>query len=196
MSNQIEQLITETLPDVDVDSVLSSLNKGQMSELVRLSLETERRKQQELIRYYKPYDDRGYQLDFHKSLKKRRGVLGSNRSGKTTVDVAECEWWATGTHPYRETPEPPIRIRVCCTDFKRGILKVMIPKFQEFVIRENLRGKSWDTAFSKEEMTFYWENGSFVEFMSYDQDVEKFGGVSRHLIIEDEPSPEEIHGEN
>lgn len=195
-TNQLEQLITENLPDVDVDSVLSSLNKGQMAELVRLSLETERRKKQELIRYYKPYADTGYQLDFHRSLKKRRGVLGSNRSGKTTVDVAEVDWWATGTHPYRETPPPPVRIRVCCTDFKSGIEKVMIPKFQEFVIRERLRGKSWESAYSKEQRTLYYENGSFVEFMSYDQDVEKFGGTSRHLIIEDEPSPYEIHNEN
>jgi phage terminase large subunit-like protein len=186
----------QTLP-LDENQIQKLLDQGVdrrgLEELVNIGQELSRRKTQENIRYYQPF---AHQLAAHRSPAKIRLCLGGNRSGKTTFDVAETCWYATQTHPYRKTPKPPVRMRICCTDFNSGIEKVMIPKFQEFVMREDLKGGSWETAYSKEKRTLYWNNDSFAEFMSYDQDVEKFGGTSRHLIIEDEPAPVDIHNEN
>lgn len=193
----IQSLVADQVSSgLDVDQILAKLGKRGRLELARGRVEEERRRIEERIRYYEPFDYTGGQLDAHRSTKKVRLIVAPNRSGKTTFDVAEVCFWATGTHPYRETPKPPVRMRVCCTDFLNGIEKVMIPTFKEFVKREDLRGGSWELAYSKEQRTLNWSNGSFVEFMSYDQEVGKFGGVKRHLIIEDEPAPQDIHGEN
>lgn len=192
----VEKLSSGLTDEELADEILVDLGKQGRRGLAVDQLEKERMHKEEGIRYYEPFDYPGGQLDFHKSDKKERLVISSNRGGKTTADVAEAVWWATGTHPYLKTPKPPVRIRVCCTDFLNGIEKVMIPMFKEFVIREDLRGGSWETAYSKEQRTLNWKNNSFVEMMSYDQDVEKFGGVKRDLVIEDEPSPFNIHDEN
>ena len=177
-----------------------------LEQLGLVRVEKQRRRIEEQIRFYGtdlPFFSDGRSMSFfvhqekgHRSLAKTRVCIGSNRSGKTTFEVAEMCWYATRTHPFRKTPRPPVRMRFCCTDFRNGIEKVAIPKFQEFVRREDLKGGSWETAYSKDNYTLYWRNGSFVEFMSYDQDVTKFGGASRHLIIDDEPVPIEIHMEN
>lgn len=198
--SSVAELVASGLTDEQIaeeitNEILSGSDK-QGKKIAKERVETERRWREEGVRYYEPFDYVGGQLDAHKSTAKVRLVVAPNRSGKTTFDVAEVNWWATGTHPYRKTPKPPVRIRVCCTDFLNGIEKVMIPKFKEFVIREDLVGGNWDQAYSKERRTLSFKNGSFVEFMSYDQDVEKFGGTSRHLIVEDEPAPGDIHNEN
>jgi phage terminase large subunit-like protein len=202
ISANLERYLKDNLPPgFDLEKQMAGFSKDQLVEIERAMGVVERREREERSRYYEPYDNLGYQLDFHRCLKKRRLVLGSNRSGKSIVARAEVNWWATETHPYRKTPKPPVRIRWCCTDFLNGIEKVALPGFKEWVKREDLQavGKTmgnWEEAYSKEHRTLYYRNGSFVEFMSYDQDVEKFGGASRHLIVEDEPAPQDIHIEN
>lgn len=57
----------------------------------------------------------------------------------------------------------------------------------------DLRGNSWADAYDTQERTLHFENGSFVEFMSYDQDVDKFAGTSRHFIHFDEEPPQDIY---
>lgn len=133
---------------------------------------------------------------FHSSVKKRRLYIGGNRSGKTTGGVVEDIWWATGTHPYRETPEPPVRGRVIGTDFLNGISKTILPEVSRWVPVTSLRGNSWSTAYDKLERKLNFENGSFIEFMSYDQDLDKFAGTSRHFIHFDEEPPKDIYNEN
>jgi len=142
---------------------------------------------------YRPHPK---QERFHRSPAKRRLYIGGNRSGKTTGGVIEDLWWLTGRHPYRETPEPPIRGRVVGVDFLNGIQKIILPEFQRWTPVSDLRGGSWSTAYDKLERVLHFENGSFVEFMSYDQDLDKFAGTSRHFIHFDEEPPEDIYTEN
>jgi phage terminase large subunit-like protein len=136
------------------------------------------------------------QEKFHKSTKQTRIYIGGNRSGKTTGGVVEDLWWCTGRHPYRNTPEPPVRGRVISVDFVNGIEKIIRPEVARWCPVTDLRGGSWSSAYDKLTRTLYFENGSFLEFMSYDQDLDKFAGTSRHFIHFDEEAPEEIYIEN
>lgn len=136
------------------------------------------------------------QLIFHSSQARRRLYIGGNRSGKTTGGIVEDLWWATGEHPHRKVPDPPIRGRVIGVDFLNGIQKIILPEVARWVPVSKLRGSSWSTAYDKLERVLWFENGSFIEFMSYDQDLDKFAGTSRHFVHFDEEPPHEIWQEN
>lgn len=177
--------------------ILQKATPEELTELSGMRVELERRKAEEQIRYYggedMPFFE--YQEKAHRSKAKRRLGLGSNRTGKTFFEGAEICWYAMRTHPFRKTPKPPVRMRWCTEDYKI-ILKVIIPTLKKLVIREELRGGSWEKAFSKEEETLYWANGSFVELMTYAQDVASYEGASRHVVVEDECCPSDMHHAN
>ncbi len=147
------------------------------------------------IKKYVPHEK---QVTFHSSKKKRKLYLGGNRSGKTVGGVCEGIWRATCTHPYR--PElnsiGPSRGRVVGVDFTQGIEKILIPQYQQWTYPSALRGGTWDTAYDKWTRTLNFSNGSTIEFMSYDQDLDKFAGTSRHWVHFDEEPPRSIWQEN
>jgi phage terminase large subunit-like protein len=145
------------------------------------------------INSYKPHPK---QIAFHEACEKCKLYIGGNRSGKTTGGVCEDIWWATGKHPYRTTPEPPIRGRVIGVDFLNGISKIILPEFARWTPLSDLVNGSWEDSYNKEFRTLTFANGSFIEFMSYDQDLDKFAGTSRHFIHFDEEPPEAIYNEN
>lgn len=137
------------------------------------------------------------QAKFHKSSAKGRLYIGGNRSGKTTGGVVEGIWRLTGKHPtakppFIATPERPIRGRVVGVDFLNGIEKIILPEYARWTPASELRGGSWESAWSARLKTLYFENGSTVEFMSYDQDIDKFAGTSRDFIHYDEEPPEDV----
>lgn len=142
---------------------------------------------------YRPH---AKQEKFHRSSKRRRLYIGGNRSGKTTGGIMEDLYYALGTHPYKKTPEPPIRGRICASDFVNGHEKIIIPEISRWCPIGQLRGGSWYTAFDKLERVIHFANGSFIELMSYDQDLVKFAGTSRHFIHCDEEPPQDIYNEN
>lgn len=135
------------------------------------------------------------QLKFHESQKRRRLYIGGNRSGKTTGGIIEDIWWALGEHKFRSTPEPPIRGRITSVSFTDGIEAVIIPELSRWIPIGRLKGGSWYTAYDKSERVLTFANGSFIELRSYDQDVEKFAGTSRHFIHMDEEPPKDIYNE-
>lgn len=137
---------------------------------------------------------------FHESQKRTRLYIGGNRSGKTVGGVVEDIWWATGRHPYQKTPDPfacgGIRGRVNCPDFNNGLEKTILPTFARWVPPSDLRGNAWSTAYDKSTRILNFSNGSFIEFMSYEQELDKFAGTSRHFIHYDEEPPKAIKSEN
>ena len=141
---------------------------------------------------YQPHDK---QLLFHKSEATGRLYIGGNRSGKTYSSVAEDCFWVTGTHPYRDTPEPPIRGRVVTVDFTYGLEQIILPLFKSLLPSKYLKGGSWENAYSKLHRVLTLENDSTIEFMSYEQDTEKFAGTSRHFVHYDEEPPLHIFNE-
>src|SRR5690242_13041120 len=144
------------------------------------------------IKHYKPHEK---QYQFHSAKKKKKLYIGGNRSGKTFGGVAEAIWRATCKHPYRPDLNAigPTRGRVVAVSFTEGVEKIMFPIYKRLLYPSILRGGSWETAYDKSLRTLFFTNGSTIEFMSYDQDLEKFAGTSRHWIHFDEEPPKSIY---
>src|SRR5215831_19330976 len=141
---------------------------------------------------YRPMEK---QISFHSSGAKGRLFLGGNRSGKTVGGATEACMWLMGKHKYLRTPPPPVRGRCVSVDFVNGVEKIVRPEIAKWMPLSELRGGSWETAYDKELRTLYLENGSFIEFMSYDQQLDKFAGTSRHFVWFDEEPPHSIFNE-
>lgn len=143
------------------------------------------------------YEPHPKQKAFHSSNKKARLYIGGNRSGKTTGGIVEDIWWLTGKHPYLEIPKHrPVAGRIISVDFLNGVQKIIIPQLKQWVPPSQLRGGSWYSAYDTQDRVLNFENGSFVELMSYDQDLDKFAGTSRDFVHYDEEPPEDIRKEN
>ena len=142
---------------------------------------------------YKPHEK---QTIFHHMERQTRLYIGGNRSGKSVGGVVEDIYWLTGKHPFKKTPPPPVRGRVIAVDYVNGIEMIILPLFAQWLPLSELKGGSWSTAFSKGKRTLTLENGSTVEFMGYEQDLDKFAGTSRHFIHCDEEPPKSIYTEN
>ena len=156
----------------------------EQKRLLAVAIEEKRRRIRENgIEYYTPQI---YQEPFHKSNKRTRLALGGNRSGKSVSGACEAVWYATGTHPYKRIPVPNFG-RVVCTDFTNGIEKVILPEIKKWLPKRYIAG------YHVESRTLTLTNGSTIEFMSYDQDVEKFESASRHWIWFDEEPPQDIY---
>ena len=142
---------------------------------------------------YKPHPS---QEKFHRSTSKEKLYIGGNRSGKTVAGCAEAIQWLIGEHRYRkDIPLPPIRGRVVAIDIEDGIKKIAIPEVQRWMPQRFLKNGSWEDSYDRQARTLSLTNGSFLEFMSYEQDVEKFAGTSRHFTWFDEEPPEDIFNE-
>jgi phage terminase large subunit-like protein len=119
-------------------------------------------------RYWKliQYVPHTIQKRLHKNDRKIRAYFGGNRSGKTTFGAVETLWWCLGMHRYRDDiPEPPIRARVCCTDFINGIKKIILPEFQKWLPEGSYH---WHA----EDRVLELENGSKIEMLCLSEDTE------------------------
>lgn len=135
------------------------------------------------------------QKEFHSDPHQERLFVAGNRSGKSLASVIEAIYYLTGTHPYRDTPPPPVRGRVVGVDFLNGIDKILLPLYKQWLPAEYLIEGDWSKSYSQERHTLTLKNGSFVEFMSQDQDLDKFAGTSRHFVHFDEECPRVIFDE-
>lgn len=142
---------------------------------------------------YRPME---HQTKFHKSDSQGKLFLGGNRAGKTVAGGTEDVMWLTGLHPYRNIKKPPIKGRIIGSDFDDGINKVMKPEIARWMPQSYLINGSWEDSYSLGNKTLTLNNGSTVEFMSYDQDIQKFAGTSRDFVHFDEEPPEDIFNEN
>jgi phage terminase large subunit-like protein len=138
-----------------------------------------------------------HQERFHADPHKIRLFIGGNRSGKTVGGAAEAVLMLAGEHPVR-TPifGAPVRLRGVGVDFESGINRIMLPEIARWIPPSLLKNGSWEDSYVRGERTLYLTNGSVMEFLSNDQDVEKHAGVSRHGIWIDEECDQEIYNEN
>lgn len=141
------------------------------------------------------YQPHAKQMQFHTLQKKGRLYIGGNRSGKSYGAVAEDVWWLTGRHPFLKTPDLPIRGRVVTVDFIDGLQRIMLPLFSQLLAPSMLVNGSWEDSYNKSERFLRLANDSTVEFMSYEQETEKFAGTSRHFVHFDEEPPLHIFNE-
>lgn len=133
------------------------------------------------------------QVKFHGSNHRIRLFLGGNRSGKTVGGATETVMYATGKHKFKRLKwQPPVNLRVVATDFIQGMGKITLPEVIRWMPLGELKGGSFTDAWHSEYRTLTLRNGSTIEWMSYEQDLEKFAGTSRHAVWFDEEPPRSI----
>ncbi len=142
---------------------------------------------------YKPMDA---QQEFHNCKVQGRIYSGGNRAGKTVAGGAEMCMLLTGKHPiFSEKFPPPFRGRVVAVDFDHGVNLVTMPEIRKWMPTDFLVNGRWDDSYHKASRVLTLTNGSTLEFMSCDQDMDKFAGTSRHGIWFDEEPPQNIFNE-
>lgn len=143
------------------------------------------------------YTPLSYQERFHRSDKKIRLFVGTNRCGKTTAGVIEAIWMATGRHPYRPVTIPN-KGRVIGVDYPNAIAGTLFPKFQEWINPADLLGGEWSQqSFRRNQQgmphQIHFANGSIIQFMSSDQETTKFESFDTDWIMFDEPPQEDVY---
>lgn len=140
---------------------------------------------------YRPNNEK--MLHMHQSNSKVRLILGGKRSGKTTFGIVETSWAGLGIHPFLDYPEPPLAIRVCSVDFISGVKGIVLPMYYAWL---GPQGGPIIKKFWAEDRLLEFHNGTIIDFKSYDQDLDKFEGVGRHLIWMDEEPPKDKYQSN
>lgn len=135
------------------------------------------------------------QLEFHKAPNLGRMFIGGNRSGKTVSGAMEAVWWITRTHPFYKLPEGQIEGRCGSVDFVNGVDKITKPEVKKWLAPSFLINGSWEDSWSNQYRTLTLANGNYLEFLSYDQDLDKWAGTARNFVWYDEEPPESIFEE-
>lgn len=133
---------------------------------------------------------------FHSSVARGRQFIGGNRSGKTVGGGVEMVNKLRGEDPFKPVKHPPpVECRAVGVDFDHGVAKIMMPEIARWLPPSFLKNGSWEDSYDKQLRTLTLTNGSTLEFMSYEQDLEKFAGTSRQYVWFDEEPPEDIFNE-
>lgn len=129
-------------------------------------------------------------------------LAGGNRAGKTLVGLVDnlvqsLDRKDVPAHlaPYKKW-EPPFYCRVMSPDLVDTMEAVLFPKIRDWCPPSALRGGGFDKAYSKVHRMLHFANGSWWQFMSYEQDVSKMGGAALHRVWFDEEPPESVRSEN
>lgn len=142
------------------------------------------------------------QVVFHESGEDLKVFLGGNRSGKTTagivddliqsLDVSDVPVHLRGFKRW----EPPFFCRVVTPDLGQTLSQVILQKIREWCPPGALEGGSLDKAFDQRLRVLRFANGSWMQFMSNDQDLDKFGGAALHRVHYDEEPRQDIRKES
>lgn len=132
---------------------------------------------------------------FHESTKVGRLLRGGNRSGKSTAGIVESVWRSTGRHPFQKTHDLPVQGRIVTVDKDNGIEKIIKPLLAQWTPPSELVNGSWEDSWRSRGATLTYRNGSTIEIMTHQQEVDAFAGVPRHFIHFDEECPSAIFNE-
>ena len=191
--------------------------KRQQAELKAAGIiELERRRREEAMRFFKPITAKGIrenlghepfgdiQADVWKALAEDPELrilllLGGNRSCKTATRIqlnAELLCHDRRNPLVGRFGTGPISIREIGIDKTNSIEGNLIPYYKATIIRDKLKGGTWDSAYSKGNLILTAADESFLELMTYGQTSDQHQGVKRHGIGFDEWPPEDIWEEN
>jgi phage terminase large subunit-like protein len=148
---------------------------------------------------YRPHPK---QQKFHESSEPLKAFLGGNRSGKTTAgildDLIQCvdeDCLPAHLKPYKYW-QPPFHCRIIVPDFTSTMEGVIFQKLREWAPKSQLVGDRFDKAYEKTTRKMSFKNGSSIDFLTFEQDLDKFGGAAKHRIHYDEEPPKAIRRES
>lgn len=130
-----------------------------------------------------------------------RALFGGNQSGKTTWGIADDLIQAVDVEvlpphlaDYKKW-EPPFYCRIYTPDLA-DTLTVVQEKIKDLVPVQQLKGDQWDKAYDKLHRILRFKNGSWFQFMSYEQDAPKLGAATLHRNHYDEEPPLRVYEES
>lgn len=148
------------------------------------------------------YEPHAKQVRFHQSRQPLKAFLGGNRSGKTTAGVLDDLIQAVDVgclpehlHSYKKWL-PPFYCRIIVPDFTSTLEGVIFQKLREWAPKEQLQGGSFGKAYDKTRRKLNFANGSWMDFLTFEQDLDKFGGAALHRVHYDEEPPSAIRRES
>lgn len=158
---------------------------------------------------------------FFLSVGQIKTIFGGNRSGKSATSVLDVLMQVEGWHPLQREnleelrvnaidkwvrdhadwvlenqlwiPSPPIQARCVAVDFPNGVEKICGPEYMKWATKSEIEYNGYA---NEKKRRIVWKNGSELEFMSTDQDLDTHGGTARHVIHVDEECPPEYWQEN
>jgi phage terminase large subunit-like protein len=132
---------------------------------------------------------------------KTRAIFGGNRAAKTTTAIVDDIIQMCPTHllPSHLSAYKhhvcPFYVRVIAPDMNRTMRPVIHQKIREWMPKEMMKGASFDKAYDRSSESLRLTCGCRMDFLSYEMDLDKFGGAALHRIHFDEEPPEDIRGE-
>lgn len=172
---------------------LASLSDDKQLLARQLLVELEAHRRSNPLMFFQPHPKQNELMACHLPI---RAFLGGNRSGKTTAGVVDDLIQAVDAsclpeHLLRfKKFEPPFFCRIMAPDFTGTMEGVIFEKIRQLCPKGQLRGGGWDAAYDKQRRMLWFENGSWFQFMSYEQDRDKLGGAALHRVHYDEEPPE------
>lgn len=146
----------------------------------------------------KPYPE---QDRFFASQKRLRFISGGNRGGKSDAAVVDAINLALSLKMKGFRTRDPrwgqgaIQIRFVATDITKGVEQILLPKFKRWLAPSMLVKESWDKSWDSRSMVLTLANGSTIDFVTWQMDMARLGGVPRHAIYFDEEPPQHIFNE-
>lgn len=178
---------------VDTDR-LEKLSAGGKLEARLLLQEVERLKSLNPMHFYRPNSEK--HAAFHASTAGVRAIFGGNRSGKTTtaicddiIQMAPAELLPKHLLGYK-VGSCPFYVRVMTPDMQRTMIPVIHHKLREWLPRA-LIPQGFDKHYNKAGQFLQLECGCRFDFLSYEMDLDKFGGTALHRCHYDEEPPED-----
>ncbi len=136
----------------------------------------------------------GHRLLVERPRIRQVAFFGGNQSGKTTwavennwIQAVDEEILPPHYKPLKKF-KPPFFCRVFTPDLQ-DTMQVVQDKFKELCPEQQMEGGSWDKAYSTEKRIARLKNGSYFQFMSYEQELKKVGSATLHRIHFDEEPP-------
>jgi hypothetical protein len=149
------------------------------------------------------YHPHAKQVEFHtQPHPPLRAFFGGNRSGKTTATMVDTILQCVDRDVVPEHLkgfkkwEPPFYCRVVTPDLTNTLEGVVLQKFREWCPKSQFKGGGFDRSWDKVQRVLRFKNGSWIQFFSNDQDLDKFGGAALHRVVYDEEPRADIRRES
>jgi phage terminase large subunit-like protein len=142
------------------------------------------------------------QFEFGSAHTRLSAVFSGNRFGKTAIgtvrSVVNCmneEDVPERLRPLRFVKHLPAKGRIVGPDLNAWMNGVLMPELRKWTPPRVLRDNSFDKAWNKHTRVLRFKNESWLQVMTYEMDVDKFGGAALDFVWFDEPPPYDIYDE-
>lgn len=152
------------------------------------------------------FEPHAKQLPFFEASTPIIAAFAGNRFGKTTAltvrALLECldeDWLPQSIRRFKrwnkDNAPRGTQGRIVNPSFAL-LESVILPAFRQWTPAGALKGGSFDKAWKgPPDRKLQFDNGSFIQFMTHEQDDDKFGGAALHFVGYDEPPPRTIRDE-